>query len=202
MGDLLIFQGYTQLETVNSEPQIATEIVNKIRVQDRKTLSQIYEKGYPMVEKYISENSGTADDAADIFQDAMYLLIKKTAEPGFVLNSKISTFLFGISKNLWLKELTKKRPDKDTVLSEIEYDTLPEEDFEQFERTKLMKQCIDLLGEPCQTIIVQFYFFQSSMKEIAEKLHYTNANNAKNQKYKCFMRLKKMMLNKGEIDHE
>ena len=202
MGDLLIFQGYTQLETVNNEHSIATEIITKIRVQDRKTLSQIYEQGYPMVEKYISENSGTSDDAADIFQDAMYLLIKKTAEPGFQLNSKISTFLFGISRNLWLKELTKKRPDQKDLIGELEYDELPEEDLVQFERTKLMKRCVDLLGEPCKTIIVQFYFFQTSMKEIAEMLHYTNANNAKNQKYKCFMRLKKMILNKGADSDE
>jgi hypothetical protein len=36
------------------------------------------------------------------------------------------------------------------------------------------------------------------MKEIAKMLHYTNANNAKNQKYKCFVRLKKMVLKEGE----
>lgn len=183
---------------MSNEQHIATEIVNKIREQDRKTLSQIYEKGYPMLEKYILDNSGNRDDAADIFQDAMYLLIKKTADPQFELNAKISTFLFGIGRNLWLKKLTKKKPDEKGVIAELSYDELPEEDFEQFERTKLMKKCIDLLGEPCKTIIVQFYFFQTSMKEIAEQLHYTNANNAKNQKYKCFIRLKKMMLNKGE----
>jgi len=183
---------------VNKEHQIATEIVDKIRGQDRKTLSQIYEKGYPMLEKYILENSGNEEDAADVFQDAMYLLIKKTADPNFELSSKISTFLFGIGRNLWLKQLTKKQPDHKALVTEIEFDDLPEEDFQKFERTKLMKKCIDLLGEPCKTIIVQFYFFQTSMKEIAEKLHYTNANNAKNQKYKCFIRLKKMMLEKGE----
>lgn len=194
MGDLLIFQGYTQLETVNTEQQIATDLINKVRDQDRKTLSQIYSNGYPMLEKYILDNSGNSDDAADIFQDAMYLFIKKTADPKFELKSKISTFLFGIGKNLWLKKLTKKKLDTQGIQSEMAFDELPEEDFQQFERTKLMKKCIDLLGEPCKTIIVQFYFFQTSMKEIAEMLHYTNANNAKNQKYKCFMRLKKMML--------
>ena len=183
---------------MNSETQIAAEIIDKVRRQDRQTLSRIYQNGYPMVEKYVLANTGSKDDAADIFQDAMYLLIKKTADPKFELSSKISTFLFGISKNLWLKQLTKKNVVGSELLSEQEFEELPEEDFKEFERTKIMKQCIDLLGEPCKTIIVQFYFFQTSMKEIAAQLHYTNANNAKNQKYKCFMRLKKMVLKKGD----
>lgn len=149
-----------------------------------------------MVEKYVIDNSGSGDDARDVFQDAMYLLIKKSEDVAFELTSKLSTFLFGVSKNLWLKQLTKKNLDQKDYAESLDLDDIDEEDLEQLSKNKKMKDCIGDLGEPCKTIIVQFYFNQTSMKEIADMLHYTNANNAKNQKYKCFMRLKKMMLKK------
>ena len=49
-----------------------------------------------------------------------------------------------------------------------------------------------MLGEPCRTLLEDFYIKASSMQDITEKFGYTNADNAKNQKYKCLMRLKKM----------
>lgn len=153
-----------------------------------------------MIEKYVLDNSGSGDDAKDVFQDAMFLLIKKVQDSNFELTSKLSTFLFGIGRHLWLKKLTQKKINTEEYQNEIsisETEDFEEEDIERLEQARLMKEGIDKLGEPCKTIIVEFYFLKTSMQDIAEKLNYTNANNAKNQKYKCFKRLQKLM-SKGE----
>ena len=55
-----------------------------------------------------------------------------------------------------------------------------------------MGDALNLLGEPCKTIIEDFYINNRSMKEICENFGYTNADNAKTQKYKCLQRLKKL----------
>ncbi len=55
-----------------------------------------------------------------------------------------------------------------------------------------MGNALALLGEPCKTIIEDFYINNRSMKEICEEFGYTNADNAKTQKYKCLQRLKKL----------
>ena len=185
---------------MNPNQHISAEMIECIRKEDRKMLSKIYAETYPMVAKYVRENSGTEADAQDVFQDGFYLFIKKVKHSDFELTSKISTFLFGISRNLWLKELTKKKLNESDYKAELEVGLIEEDEHQLLAQNKLMKKCIDLLGEPCKTIIVQFYFFQASMQEIAEKLNYTNANNAKNQKYKCFVRLKKMVLKEGTED--
>jgi predicted DNA-binding protein YlxM (UPF0122 family) len=52
------------------------------------------------------------------------------------------------------------------------------------------------LGEPCCTLIQDYYWQDLSMETIAEKFGYTNADNAKNQKYKCLQRLKKYFFSK------
>jgi RNA polymerase sigma factor (sigma-70 family) len=179
---------------VTTDIKITVEFVDKIKAKDRKTLSLIYKDTYPMVEKYILQNSGSRDDAQDVFQDAMYVLIKKSEDPEFTLTAKVSTFVFGITKNLWLKQLSKNKLDVEALQIENEFDATPTvTDTKNLERVKRMKDCLYQLGEPCKTILEHFYFLKTPMKRIAEMLHYTNANNAKNQKYKCFMRLKKMM---------
>jgi len=38
--------------------------------------------------------------------------------------------------------------------------------------------------------------------EIAHRFGYTNADNAKNQKYKCLMRLKKLFFDQYKNDNE
>ena len=147
-----------------------------------------------MVEKYILQNSGSKEDAADVFQDAFCLLLQKASAPDFTLTAKPETLLYGISRNLWLKALNRKKSSAD-LPHELEDDT---EDMEtagavELGQLKKLRICLDQIGEPCQTILVRYYYDDYSMKEIAETLHYSNAHHAKNQKYKCVIRLKKLL---------
>jgi len=63
---------------------------------------------------------------------------------------------------------------------------------ENEQKYKIMDQSLLMLGEPCTTILKDFYLNKISMQEIADKMGYTNTDNAKNQKYKCLQRLKKI----------
>jgi DNA-directed RNA polymerase specialized sigma24 family protein len=71
-----------------------------------------------------------------------------------------------------------------------------EDDLEEHERRDmefvLMERAINSLGEPCKSLLEAFYMQKKSMQEIATSFGYTNPDNAKNQKYKCLMRLKKL----------
>ena len=48
------------------------------------------------------------------------------------------------------------------------------------------------IGEPCKSLLDAYYIQKKHMQEIAVDFGYTNADNAKTQKYKCLMRLKKL----------
>jgi DNA-directed RNA polymerase specialized sigma subunit len=71
-----------------------------------------------------------------------------------------------------------------------------EEDVEEYEKRDqefaMMEKAIGSLGEPCKSLIEAFYIQKRNMQDIASQFGYTNADNAKNQKYKCLMRLKKL----------
>jgi DNA-directed RNA polymerase specialized sigma24 family protein len=71
-----------------------------------------------------------------------------------------------------------------------------DEDIEDHERINtefnMMERSINSLGEPCKSLLDAFYIQKRSMQEISASFGYTNADNAKTQKYKCLMRLKKL----------
>ena len=77
-----------------------------------------------------------------------------------------------------------------------ELHAVPDEDMEEHERLDteytMMEKAVNTLGEPCKSLLEAFYMQKKSMQEIAETFGYTNAENAKNQKYKCLIRLKKV----------
>ena len=71
-----------------------------------------------------------------------------------------------------------------------------EEDLDQFEKKDaafaIMDRALNSLGEPCKSLLEGNYLNKKGMQELASQFGYTNADNAKNQKYKCLMRLKKL----------
>ncbi len=71
-----------------------------------------------------------------------------------------------------------------------------EEDLQDHEKKntefQIMEMAMSKIGEPCKSLLDAYYFQKKSMLDIATDFGYTNADNAKTQKYKCLMRLKKL----------
>jgi len=156
-----------------------------------------------MIMNMVCSNSGTEQEAKDIYQDAVITFYEKTQQPEFVLTCKIKTYLFAVCRRLWLKRLAEKKryhgkiEESETFLEIDEEMVDIEEKEEAFER---MANSLDKLGEPCRSIIEDFYFNGQNMDAIRDKFGYTSADNAKNQKYKCLQRLKKLFFNNNTED--
>ena len=72
---------------------------------DKKAIEIIYRENYNMVQSLIINNSGSPDDAKDIFQEAMIVLYEKVRSGTFELNCLIKTYVYSVSRRLWLKRL-------------------------------------------------------------------------------------------------
>lgn len=166
-------------------------------------LSALYKKYYNIVLKFILYNSGTSAAAQDIYQETIIVLYESVKKPGFELKCQLQTYIFSIAKRLWLKELKKNgktflfKESEENNLVDVSED-LKELDEKEAEIEKMNNSLIDL-GEPCSELIKDFYINKLSMEQIAEKFGYTNADNAKTQKYKCLQRLKKIFFEKEII---
>jgi hypothetical protein len=62
-----------------------------------------------------------------------------------------------------------------------------------------MDRALNSLGEPCKSLLEGYYLKKMDMAALANEFGYTNADNAKNQKYKCLMRLKKLFFSQYNI---
>ena len=162
---------------------------------DKKAVETIYKENYNMVQTLIIRNNGSSEDAKDIFQEAMIVLYEKVRSGTFELNCQIKTYVFSVCRRLWLKRLQQVNRYT-TEVDGIQDVILVEEEMEAHERRntefQLMEKSIKNLGEPCKSLLEAYYLQQKTMQEIASNFGYTNADNAKNQKYKCLMRLKKL----------
>ena len=140
----------------------------------------------PFAKKYIKANSGTTDDAQDIFQDALVILYKKVHTDRFLLSVSLKTYLLAIVKNCWLQELRKR---KKLPLSEAPADIYSIEKDEE-DGFAFAEAAFALLGEKCRQLLILFYFKKESYKKIAVALAFSDEKVAKNHKYRCLQKAK------------
>lgn len=164
------------------------EIFERICKGDEKALEFLYQKYYRMMTKLVITNSGTEDEARDVYQDALIVFWQKATSGNLVLTSKMSTYIYSICQNLWRKELDRKKR-----LSNEEKDTAVVLDTDSSEREKVLAKCIDQLGETCKKVLMLYYFEEMSMQDIADKLGFANTDTAKTKKYKCKKKLDELV---------
>jgi RNA polymerase sigma factor (sigma-70 family) len=152
---------------------------------DLEGLRKLYHDFFPMVRRLVKENNGTENDAKDVFQDALGFVFEKALTSEFRLTSKFSSYLYGVSWNIWRNQLRKKDrqnvtiPEEDTLLD----GKLTDVDFEALERRKLYDKHFIKLNEGCQKILL-LYFEKTPMKEIAKLLD-TTEPYARRKKHLC-----------------
>lgn len=170
-----------------------SEILEKIGQGDEGVLDHLYRKHYRMMLKIVLKNNGTEEEAQDIYQDALVAFWQKAASGNLVLTSKISTYLYSICNNLWLKELDRK-----SRLAHEEKDSEESQTFEENENYRIVISCIEELGEACKNILMYYYFDGLSMSDIAERMQFANTDTAKTKKYKCKKRLDSLIKERYE----
>jgi len=162
-----------------------SEIIEGMRRNDSGVLKYIYVTGYGSVQHMVLNNSGTQDDAKDIFQEALIIAFKNIRKnDNFTLKCTFKTYIYSIARLLWLKHLRTARK------------ILNKEDFEyvEFEEPKpftdedlaytLYQKAFLTLPEDCRKIL-KLSNEGKSQKEIAEILGYKSDNYISKRKHFC-----------------
>lgn len=170
-------------------------LIEGLAKEDKGSIDRIYRENFKMIHSFVINNSGSSDDAADIFQEAMIVLFEKARSGTFELSCQLKTYIYSICRRLWLKKLQNTQrlyhnlENSDDIVS-------VEEDLEHHEKKQaefqIMEDAMAKIGEPCKSLLEAYYLQKKPMQEIAADFGYTNADNAKTQKYKCLVRLKKL----------
>jgi len=174
------------------------EIIQLIRNKEQTSALECLYRNYPVYKSVFIKSGGNASNAADIYQEALYILIQKISDEKFILSCSINSYLFGICKNLSHEYFRNK--DKEVVI-EFNTDTDAEEpDFlepfiEEEKKYSALDKALIKIGERCISILSMFYTQQLSMAEIAANLGFRSEKSAKTQKYKCIEKARNLTLN-------
>ncbi len=165
---------------------------------DDRYIRRLYENYYPMVLQMVLTNSGTVDDAAELYQRSFIALYENVRAGRFAGESRLKTYLYAIARRLWLKELNQRgrfagelQEEQVVDLSDQEADALEERE-QAFIR---MGETLVELGEPCATLLTRFYLESWTTTQIAREMGYANTDTVKTIKYKCLRRLRRLFFN-------
>jgi RNA polymerase sigma factor (sigma-70 family) len=164
---------------------------------ESEMLNYLYKRHFQEVKHYIVSNSGTEAEALDIFQDSLLLLYNKLHIQRIQLNCSPGTYLYSVAKNMWLRELRRRRVRNE--IGEIplnladtstEYHTLAEE----AERLHIFKIHYEQLGDECKQLM-QLIMDGNSLEMITHIMNYSSVQYTKNRRSKCKERLWKSIRN-------
>ena len=106
------------------------EVVLGILNNSEEALNRLYLGYFPMVLQFILNNSGDEADAKDVYQEAIIVLYNKIKSGNFELSSKLKTYLFSVSRRIWLKMLAQQSK-KTNIIADFEVVLAVEEDVDQ-----------------------------------------------------------------------
>lgn len=158
----------------------------------------LYQEYYGLLEYYVMNNKGSQDDAADVIQETIVAFIEITEQNKFRGDASIKSFLYSITRNLWLAELRKRNSsDNRNRIFEMAKDTTEKETVQhlvQREQFNFIVQIFDRLGDKCKQLLMLVYFENMSMNDILPQMEdYENEQVLRNKKYKCMKQLENMM---------
>lgn len=169
------------------------EILSGILSNNQVVYYDLYENQFPKIARLILDNNGTVENAKDIFQDALVILLEKVRKQEFELTCYIGSFLYAVCKNIWFSKLREKNAFVNYILGRYKIDKsdyIILQDESEPDLIESISTAIDLLGDPCKQLLENFYYHNLNWDEIARSLGYSNAASARNQKYKCLERIK------------
>lgn len=180
----------------------APEIIEKIRTGDRKVIKQLYEEAFHYCASFILKNGGQTEDARDVFQEALMVLVRQCNKADFQLHCEPKTYLYSVMRYIWFNQ---RKKDKNTGLrlhldGEEAKEVVAIEDGdlqvkkENEEKYSLMQEAIKHITGECRQLLLDFYFKKIDLKSIAEKMNYTYSF-VKVKKNRCMNALKKQVRN-------
>ncbi|MGV8878128.1 MAG: RNA polymerase sigma factor [Sphingobacteriaceae bacterium] len=159
-----------------------------------------YHTNYPWLEKYIRQNSGTAQDAQDVFQESLIAAWINLKDGRFAGTADgFNGYLRTICKNKWISHLRssahKKMHYAANILTFDQKVEPPAIMEEQILVGDSLKISFDQLGEKCRVVLGLFYYKRKSLAEIG-LLHNNTEDSIKTIKYRCMMQLRNIYLEK------
>lgn len=171
-------------------------LINSLKCDSNAAFAALYKDYFPFVKTYVTRNSGNLEDAEDVFQDTMVILLQKVNHKDFTLTSSLKTYFIAIAKNQWLKRSRDNRllPVESIEKYQPGTDAFPVEIRPQKTNEEKMNSWLSKITANCQRILKALFFYREPIEIISKRMGWKNKHTATNQKYKCIEQVRRERL--------
>lgn len=173
------------------------ELIEGVLAQDDKVFLYLYQVSFKEVLWLVRKNNGSEEDAKEIFQEAMVILITKIKEEGLRFTCSPKTYLYAVCRNLWLKELARRNRKANLSVEETEF-VAGDDCVEVIEDQDLLNIYIrhfKELSEECKKIL-NLHLKNLPIREITRRMGFKRDSYTMDRKYRC----KKSLIKKIEAN--
>ena len=166
-----------------------------------RALKYVYEQNRNAVFSFILANSGSEEDAQDIYQEAMIVFYENIRKNKFKGESTIATYLFSIAKFKWFNEIKKEKSkvERHLKLETETYEVDPSKKLIAKEEKERVMGVFDQLKGGCKELLISSFYYDKGIKDLVSDLGFSSDQIARNKKYKCLKALRSLMENNKEI---
>ncbi|GAB5525235.1 MAG: hypothetical protein Roseis2KO_31070 [Roseivirga sp.] len=180
-----------------SQDSLVKRLLSGNSRQRSEAFHLIYSKCFPKVRAYVLKNSGSLDEAKDLFQETITIAYHNLLEGKFRAESTFYQYVVAIARNLWLMRIRKQT----LVTTPLEDTQIATNDTEQVVNSGLINHLLASLGESCRSILKSFYYDGEKMEEIAASHNLGSAQAAKTKKLRCMKKLTTLIKSHGLKNH-
>ncbi|GAB3006815.1 hypothetical protein GCM10027051_02930 [Niabella terrae] len=152
------------------------QYIHALKYHDAKLIDAIYRNFAPGIRRYLVARGADAEEAGDIFQEALIDIYKRASDDSFELSCPFEAFLLLVCKRKWINAAEKKQRSGVTKSLDEGYhhvadtiDSAAVSASEQLDRESLVMKMLQQISSRCREIIMASYT-QKSQQELAGQL--------------------------------
>jgi RNA polymerase sigma factor (sigma-70 family) len=150
------------------------EIIECLRNRQSYVVRYLSVTYMPMIRLMVTRMGGTVEDAKDVFQEGLMIMIEKTDDRIFSLNCSFKTFLYCVCKHLWESVIEKRAVASNYFTRRIveEGNTDIAEEMDNKIYRAIFREAFDSLDQVSRDVLT-LYWEEITPQEIAGKLGFT-----------------------------
>lgn len=164
--------------------------ISDLKKRDPNAIQSLYEVNFPIILKFVTINTGSIDEAREIFHDAVFVLMERIGEKQLDESANFTLHLYSIARILWMDMMREKLMDESNVRHIHEFLELdPKVVRSKIVGVKKLSAQFKSLAEPGRTIVREHIAHDVSLSEISRRMGFSSEESAVKNKYKALKTL-------------
>lgn len=175
-----------------------------LKGEDDRILEYLYSSLLPSIKKMVYKYNGTEEEAYDVFQEAIMRFYTYVKQGKFNETNNVKGFIYTVGRNVYIDYL--RRQNKSSSIEEIRIADIAEgetplEKLITGEKEAKVMEFFSQIGEACKNVLIYYFYYNMSMKEISQKMGFSSEDVAKTKKFKCKQKLLELVKKDPSLNH-